>query len=338
MESLFAIKGGFTGLAVSSRVRLARNLKEYPFQGLSRAQYEEIADKTFAVLEKTPALSGAFEKKTIGAGSPEAARLVETHRISPELARGGGFLIQSTDGNVSIMIGEEDHLRIQVIGQGLCPKECLETGKRIASLIENDLPFAYDKQLGYLTTCPTNVGTGLRASVMLHLPALTGNGGIPQVINFAGRAGCAVRGAYGEGSEATGGFYQISNQVTLGCSAEEFTEKLITTTTSVIEAEKKAREALRATQEPALKNRIYRALGVLQSAYLMSSKEATALISDLLVGLQMGYLTGVDSLALYDLEQTMNASLSSEDTATRDLERARIIRDAAEKIKLTKQQ
>lgn len=335
MESLFAIKGGFTGLAVSSRVRLARNLADYPFQGLSRAQYEEITDKVLAVLEKTPALAGAFGRKTIEANSTEAARLVESHKISPDLAKKGGFLIESKDGNVSIMIGEEDHLRVQVMGQGLCPKECLETAKRIASLIENNLPFAYDKQLGYLTVCPTNVGTGLRASVMLHLPALTGSGGIPQVINFAGRAGCAVRGAYGEGSEAIGSFYQISNQVTLGCSAEEFTKKLIATTTSVIEAEKKARETLRTTQESALKNRIYRAVGVLQNAYLMNSKEATALISDLLVGLQMGYLKGMDSLELYDLEQTMNASLLADDAEARDLKRARIIRDALKPITIT---
>lgn len=335
MDSLFAIKGGFTGIAVSSRVRLARNLKDYPFQGLSRAQYEEIADKVLAVLEKTPALAGAFERKTIVANSTEAARLVELHKISPDLAKKGGFLIESTDGNVSIMIGEEDHLRVQVMGQGLCPKECLETAKRIASLIENDLLFAYDKQLGYLTVCPTNVGTGLRASVMLHLPALTGSGGIPQVISFAGRAGCAVRGAYGEGSNAIGSFYQISNQVTLGCSAEEFTEKLIATTTSVIEAEKKARETLRTTQESVLKNRIYRAVGLLKNAYLMTSKEATSLISDLLVGLQMGYLKGMDSLALYDLEQTMNASLLADDAESRDVKRAHILRDALKQITIT---
>ncbi|MFQ9975546.1 MAG: hypothetical protein ACLRVN_04310 [Butyricicoccus sp.] len=177
--------------------------------------------------------------------STEASQLVEEHLISPELAQNGGWLIVSKDSGVSIMVGEEDHLRLQVIGTGLCPKECLETANRVASLIEAALPFAYDERLGYLTACPTNIGTGLRASIMLHLPMLTATEQMDRIIGYAGSRGCAVRGTYGEGSQAVGGFYQVSNQVTLGASAAELTDKLVETATTIIDAEKKAREQVR---------------------------------------------------------------------------------------------
>ena len=150
--SMFEIHGGFTGLAATSRVRLARNLKGYPFR-LTEAQHKEITDKVFAALQNNPTVGPEFEKKQIIPRSTEASQLVEEHLISPELAQNGGWLIVSKDGGVSIMVGEEDHLRLQVIGTGLCPKECLDTANRIAALIEGELPFAYDERLGYLTAC-----------------------------------------------------------------------------------------------------------------------------------------------------------------------------------------
>ena len=164
--SMFEIHGGFTGLAASSRVRLARNIKGYPFR-LTEQQHSEIADKIFAALKENPTIGPEFDKKQIIPRSTEASQLVEEHLISPELAQNGGWLIVSKDSGVSIMVGEEDHLRLQVIGTGLCPKECLETANRVASLIEAALPFAYDERLGYLTACPTNIGTGLRASPLV---------------------------------------------------------------------------------------------------------------------------------------------------------------------------
>ena len=203
--SMFEIHGGFTGLAASSRVRLARNIKGYPFR-LTEQQHSEIADKIFAALKENPTIGPEFDKKQIIPRSTEASQLVEDH------------LIVSKDSGVSIMVGEEDHLRLQVIGTGLCPKECLETANRVASLIEAALPFAYDERLGYLTACPTNIGTGLRASIMLHLPMLTATEQMDRIIGYAGSRGCAVRGTYGEGSQAVGGFYQVSNQVTLGAT------------------------------------------------------------------------------------------------------------------------
>ena len=331
--SMFEIHGGFTGLAASSRVRLARNLKGYPFR-LTEAQHSEIADKVFSTLQNNPTIGSEFEKKQIIPRSTEASQLVEEHLISPELAQNGGWLIVSKDGGVSIMVGEEDHLRLQVIGTGLCPKECLETANRIAALIEAALPFAYDERLGYLTACPTNVGTGLRASIMLHLPMLTATNEIGRLVGYAGSRGCAVRGAYGEGSKAVGGFYQISNQVTLGASAAELTDKLVETATTIIDAEKKAREQVRSQNEAGLRDRIYRAAGTLRSAYLIETSEAIQCISDVLVGLQMGMLSGIDPQQLYALEQRIRPAMLTGSPQERDQKRAAMLREAAQNLKM----
>ena len=329
--SMFEIHGGFTGLAASSRVRLARNLKGYPFRLTGAAQ--EIADKVFSALQNNPTIGPEFEKKQIIPRSTEASQLVEEHLISPELAQNGGWLIVSKDGGVSIMVGEEDHLRLQVIGTGLCPKECLETANRIAALIEAALPFAYDERLGYLTACPTNIGTGLRASIMLHLPMLTATDGRGRMAGYAGSRGCAVRGAYGEGSKAVGGFYQISNQVTLGASAAELTDKLVETATAIIDAEKKAREQVRSQNEAGLRDRIYRAAGTLRSAYLIETAEAVQCISDVLVGLQMGMLSGIDPQKLYTLEQRIRPAMLTGAPQERDIKRAAMLREAAQNIR-----
>ena len=331
--SMFEIHGGFTGFAASSRVRLARNLKGYPFR-LTEAQHSEIADKVFSTLQNNPTIGSEFEKKQIIPRSTEASQLVEEHLISPELAQNGGWLIVSKDGGVSIMVGEEDHLRLQVIGTGLCPKECLETANRIAALIEAALPFAYDERLGYLTACPTNVGTGLRASIMLHLPMLTATNEIGRLVGYAGSRGCAVRGAYGEGSKAVGGFYQISNQVTLGASAAELTDKLVETATTIIDAEKKAREQVRSQNEAGLRDRIYRAAGTLRSAYLIETAEAVQCISDVLVGLQMGLLSGIDPQQLYALEQRIRPAMLTGAPQERDQKRAAMLREVAQNLKM----
>ena len=310
--SMFEIHGGFTGLAASSRVRLARNIKGYPFR-LTEQQHSEIADKIFAALKENPTIGPEFDKKQIIPRSTEASQLVEEHLISPELAQNGGWLIVSKDSGVSIMVGEEDHLRLQVIGTGLCPKECLETANRVASLIEAALPFAYDERLGYLTACPTNIGTGLRASIMLHLPMLTATEQMD-------------RGTYGEGSQAVGGFYQVSNQVTLGASAAELTDKLVETATTIIDAEKKAREQVRSQNEPALRDRIYRAAGTMKSAYLIDTSEAVQCISDVLIGLQMGFLSGMDAQKLYALEERIRPAMLTGAPQDRDKKRAEILR------------
>lgn len=322
----FSIQGGFTGLAASTRVRLARNVKGYPYRNLTPEQLDEIAHKVWDVLQTAPAISNGLTLVDVRAGSRESMQLIEKHMISPQFAQCGGKLIASASGDISIMLGEEDHIRLQVLGGGLCPKECMETARRIADLISTRVPFDYSDALGYLTTCPSNLGTGLRVSVMLHLPILTESGAVERMIAWAARQGFAVRGAYGEGSNAIGGFYQLSNQVTLGLSEDAIVEKLIAAATEVIDHEKKAREQLRTVNGDALFDRIARASAILRYARLLSSEEAARYISDVLIGLQMGYLSGVQPQTLIDAEQDTRPALISGEPNARDRARAEYLR------------
>lgn len=333
--SAFTIKGGFAGLAASTRVRLARNVKGYPYRTLTPGQLNEITDKVWSALQSAPALAQEFTRTEVRAGSAEALALVEAHQISPELARRGGRLIASKDGGVAIMLGEEDHIRLQVMGTGLCPKECMETARRLAGLIENSVPFDYSDKLGYLTACPSNLGTGLRVSVMLHLPILTQSGAMERMINWAARQGFTVRGAYGEGTRAAGGFYQISNQITLGLSEDAIVEQLIAAATEVIDNEKKAREQLRTNNETGLADSVARAAGTLMTARLLSSEEAADCVSRVLVGLQMGYLAGVSPEALVAAEQQTRPAVLGGSPADRDRRRAESMRAAVKSLTIT---
>lgn len=326
------IEGGFAGLVASTRVRLARNLRGYPYRSLTGAQYEEITRKVWDALQTAPAIASDFTQTQVRANSAEAAALVERHLISPELAASGGYLIASADGGVAIMVGEEDHIRLQVLGTGLCPKECMAEAKRLAALLENQIPMDFDDSLGYLTACPSNLGTGLRASVMLHLPLLYAAGHLQDVIAGAGRMGFTVRGAYGEGSEAVGGFFQLSNQVTLGVSEDTIVEKLIALSTEVLESEKRLRELARTQQEPILADRICRAVGVLQTARLIETGEAIDCLSQVLIGLSMGYLDGLKPTEVYELEQRIRPALLGGTPSGRDRRRAELLRAAAKRL------
>lgn len=330
----YAIHGGFTGLAASTRVRLARNVKGYPYRNLTPGQLTEIANKVWDALSAAPAVANGLHMTDVRAGSQEAMQLIEKHMISPEFAKKGGKLIASDSGDIAIMLGEEDHIRLQVMGTGLCPKECMEKAKRIADLIENRVPFDYSDQLGYLTACPSNLGTGLRVSVMLHLPVLTQSGAAERLVGWAARQGFTVRGAYGEGTRAAGGFYQISNQITLGLSEDAIVDKLITAATEVIDQEKKAREQLRSQNEDALFDRIARSAGVLRHARLLPSQEAVTCISDVLIGLQMGYLTGVSPEELIETEQMTQPAMIAGAPHERDRVRAQKLREVTEGLRI----
>lgn len=330
--SMFTFSGGFGDLCASTRVRLARNLKGWPYRDLTEKQKNEIADKVMDAIAAAPAVSAEFSRRTLRPGDPASAALVERHLISPDFARTGGPLITSKDGGVSIMIGEEDHLRIQILGSGLCPKECLEAGKRLAALIEASVSMDYSEQLGYLTACPSNLGTGLRVSVMLHLPVLAGNGGLSMLSNNQARQGFTLRGAYGEGSKAVGGFYQLSNQITLGLSEDAILERMLSAATETITMEKRAREELRATDESMLMDQICRAVGILQTARRMTSSEALDKLSLAMMGVQLGYCTGVTGQELFRAEQASRPALLAGDPDQRDLQRAKNLREIAKKI------
>ncbi len=332
--STFIQKGGFTDLVATTRVRLARNVRGYTYRGLGLGEYREIADKVWSALQTAPAIASDFAMTEVRAGSQEAAALVEKHLISPDLARKGGFLIASSDGGAAIMIGEEDHIRLQVLGSGLCPKECMETARRLAGLLEGQLQMDYDEKLGYLTACPSNLGTGLRASVMLHLPVLAANSGLSQMMSWAGRQGFTVRGAYGEGSKATGAFFQLSNQITLGLSEDAIIDRLIDAATGVIEAEKKAREQLRTRDEIGLSDQVCRAAGILRTARRIDTAEALECLSYVLIGLQMGYLRGVPSQDIMAAEQAVRPVLLGGTAGERDVKRAAFLRAVTENLEV----
>lgn len=331
----FIFRGGFGELCASTRIRLARNLKGYSYRGLTPQDKADIADKVMAALATAPAISAQFIRQTVPPNDPNGIILVERRLISPAFARTGGELIRTKDGGVSMMIGEEDHIRIQVLGSGLCPRECLETAQRLATLLEANIPMDYTEKLGYLTACPSNLGTGLRVSVMLHLPILTANGSIHRLMNRAGQQGLTVRGAYGEGSRASGGFYQLSNQITLGLSESAITDRVIEAATNTIALEKRAREELRAADEAQLADQICRAVGTLQTARLITGKEALDCLSLALIGVQLGYVHGITSSELIAAEQDTRPALLPGTPAERDFSRAKLLRQLTQKITLS---
>ena len=211
--------------------------------------------------------------------------------------------------------------------------DCLALCLSLEQTLAADHPYARSAQYGHLTARPCDAGSGLRASLLLHLPMLTAIGQMDRIIGYAGSRGCAVRGTYGEGSQAVGGFYQVSNQVTLGASAAELTDKLVETATTIIDAEKKAREQVRSQNEPALRDRIYRAAGTMKSAYLIDTSEAVQCISDVLIGLQMGFLSGMDAQKLYTLEEHIRPAMLTGAPQDRDRKRAEMLREATAGIR-----
>ena len=243
-------KAGNCGdVVISTRVRLARNLKQYPFPTRATDKQREAVEQKVkdALLSGNSILSKEFRFLPLeSASEEEAVSLVERHIVSPEFIsdRRGKAVLISEDESISIMINEEDHLRIQVLREGLSLKEAAETADRIDTLLSETLDFAYDSEFGYLTQCPTNLGTGLRASVMLHLPALTESGAMPRVSSNLSKLGLTLRGTYGEGSKITGALYQLSNQITLGLSESEAVENLRAITVQLMEEERKARSQM----------------------------------------------------------------------------------------------
>ncbi len=284
-------------IVISSRVRIARNLAGQVFSCLaSSEQTEAVLKKICSVTEKENELAdfNFYAMKELTAIEKQA--LVEKHLVSPLLARDSrnGALLLSSDEAVSLMINEEDHLRLQVILPGFQLEEAWEKADYYDSLLEKKIDFAFDEQYGYLTACPTNIGTGLRGSVMLHLPALIMTGQLNRLLGALSQVGLAVRGLYGEGSEIIGNLVQISNQVTLGQGEGEIIGNLGGMIGQVIEQEQNARQALLDKKRAQMADRAWRALGLLRYAQVMSSKEAMQLISDLRIGHDLGLVKSVD--------------------------------------------
>ena len=279
-------------IAVSSRIRIARNLKGIPFPSkMSLEQKKELNKKVKQAITNSNSSFAKSLKYIEMRDIPENQRfaMVERHIISPEFAAKGldGAIILSSDESISIMVGEEDHIRIQVILGGLNIDEAYDIADKIDTLLHNSLDFAFDSKLGFLTECPTNLGTGLRASVMLHLPALETSGEMESLSQSISKIGFTVRGMYGEGTKSLASLYQISNQITLGLSEKNALDNLKIITAQLIEKEKEIRNGYNKLK---IEDLCFRALGLLQNSRILSSEEAMNLLSSVKLGKSMGIL------------------------------------------------
>ena len=330
--------GPDSDIVISSRIRVARNLESDIFPILATdEQADEVLGKVRGVLSHPSLLQlGHFEWIDMNElNDLEKMVLVEKHLISPNLANDSrnSAVILSDNESISIMVNEEDHLRIQCLYPGFQIREAWELADRIDDIFESRLDYAYDEKRGYLTSCPTNVGTGIRASVMLHLPALVITQQINRLLNAIHQVGLAVRGIYGEGSEALGNLFQISNQITLGQSEEEILNNLYSVVRQIIEHERTARKRLLAENEYRLRDRVGRSYGILSNAAIIDSKEAAQRLSDVRLGIDLGLIDGVSANVLNELtimtqpgflQQVAGQRLNPDE---RDVRRAQLIRE-----------
>ena len=333
MSSWYTTHAPEDDIAVSTRIRLARNLSGLPFPArMNPEQRKELNLKVKnAVLQSnTPFAKSLKYIDMADVPQTEIAAMVERHIISPEFAEENAdrAIIISADESISIMIGEEDHVRIQVILGGLQLEKAYDTAEQLDSLLYNELHFAFDRSLGFLTECPTNLGTGLRASVMLHLPVTESNGEISSIAETVGKIGFTVRGMYGEGTKASASMYQVSNQITLGISEKNAIDNLKIITTQLIDKERKARNGLNKIK---LEDMCFRALGTLQNSRILSSKEMMDLLSRIKLGISMGIIkTDVLPIKLF-IEGQPNMLMKKYgqlEPEERDIYRAAFIRDA----------
>lgn len=289
--------GPESDIVISSRIRLARNLADFPFvrrcTDHDRAAIETSVSQR---LERCKDLSGLIFLNVAEMDPVDRQFLVERQLISRELAESAGARAVAIDAEeqYSLMINEEDHLRIQLMKSGLDLENTWAQINEIDDLIESQVNYAYHDQLGYLTACPTNVGTGMRVSVMLHLPALVITRQIDKVFRSLQKISLAVRGLYGEGSQAMGDFYQISNQITLGRDEQELIRQVGDVVPVLIDYERRAREYLVRESQKDLHDRVSRAYGILCTAQTISSEETMHLLSSVRMGINLGLIRDVE--------------------------------------------
>jgi protein arginine kinase len=330
-------EGPESEIVISSRVRIARNLEHQPFPLLATNQQASDVMEQLTGVSQSGKLAAVGQFETIilsDLTELEKRVLVEKHLISPNLANDSrcGAVILSNNESVSIMINEEDHLRIQCLYPGFQIQEAWALASGIDDIFEEAADYAFDELRGYLTTCPTNVGTGIRASVMMHLPALVLTNQINRILSAVTQVGLAVRGLYGEGSEALGNLFQVSNQITLGQSEDEIIENLYGVARQIIEHEKAARTRLLQESRIRVEDRVKRSYGILSHAMIMDSKESAQRLSDVRLGADLGILEHVTPQMLNELlvmtqpgflQQTFNEKMNAEQ---RDVRRAELIR------------
>ncbi|MDP3387013.1 MAG: protein arginine kinase [Eubacteriales bacterium] len=324
--------GEFRDVVVSSRIRLARNLDNYRFPiRIGTDEARQVYDDVIRSLDKNKYLS--FKMKDIPV--IERNMLVEKHIISPALLHTpniSGFAMNEQEDE-TIMINEEDHIRIQVLDSGLALKKAWKKADEIDNQLGNSLRYAYDEKIGYLTSCPTNLGTGLRVSVMLHLPAMEMTKEINKVLTTITQFGLAVRGVYGEGTKALGSLYQISNQSTLGDSEETIIKKIDHLTRQIAEKERITRKNIFEKSAVSFEDKIFRAYGILKNTRIISTDEAVRLISFLKLGIASGLITDnnindMDKLFIEIQPASLQyISRKEMNDMERDIKRAEIIRN-----------
>ncbi len=330
-------KGPESDVVVSSRVRLARNFKEYPFPyRMTKEQAESVLSKVKDVIQGS---SSSATKNFVYMNMQELPPvdrqiLMEKHLISPNLleSRVSSAAIISKDEKISVMVNEEDHLRIQCLFPGLQLNKAWNLCGKLDTLLEEKIDFAFSKQYGYLTCCSTNIGTGIRASAMLHLPALTMTGYIGRVLEACGKLGVAVRGLYGEHSEAAGNMFQISNQVTLGMTEDEIISNMTNITSQIMEQERTLRGELYVQNPQRLEDKVFRSLGILTHARIISTEESLKLLSDIRLGVEMGIIKDIPIEKINEvmlliqpayLQKRVGKNLSPDE---RDIQRAETVR------------
>lgn len=295
-------------VAISTRIRLARNLKSLPFgHKMSASQQQELLDRVTEALKLANLGNNKLEFiKLDDLDDKSRYSLVERHLASPNFVEGptNKLLVVSEDNSISIMVNEEDHLRIQVLANGMELENSYKLCSMIDDLLDEQLDYAFDEQIGYLTACPTNIGTGLRASIMLHLPAIASSGAIGSLIKTVGRLGLTIRGTYGEGSNVQGSIYQLSNQLTIGLDEETALKNLENVAKQIINRENELRkEMYQGGETVALTDRIMRSLGTLKYAELLASNEFYDLVSNVRLGISLGIINDVDIKSLNILYQ-----------------------------------
>jgi protein arginine kinase len=334
--SWYLEEGPESDVVASTRIRFARNIKNIKFIGMASSEdYKKVID----IFEKNP-ISPKFKLYRLrDMDMITKMSLVEKHLISPDIIKDEDketAVILSEDESISIMLNEEDHLRIQVISAGLELEKTLLMANKIDEEISKIVEYAYDDNYGYLTACPTNVGTGLRCSVMLHLPALTMSNYINKVLEAINKVGVNIRGVYGEGTEALGNMYQISNKVTLGVTEKELIDNIKTISEKIIEQERNARKYLM-NLEIDIEDRVYRAYGTLISARKISTNECSKLLSDVRLGIDLGIIRELDVKTINELlvltkpaniQKYFKTNLEPEE---RDIKRADVIKSIINK-------
>lgn len=327
-------------IVISTRLRLARNFTNRPFPNrLSDKQADELGREVLSALLGAAPQEKWQELSLDEIFAREQGVLLEKHLISPDILQHtpGRFLAVNEEENLAVMVNEEDHLRIQAIFPGLQPDEAWQQVLQLEEGLSERLDFAFDDKLGYLTACPTNLGTGLRVSVMLHLPALEMTDKLGGIFRQLQQVGFVVRGVYGEGSESLGSLYQVSNQVTLGFAEEEIIARLKQLTEEIVTQELQARQWLLANREMWLRDRIGRACGILGGAYLLTSKEAMAELSLVRLGVAMGLCRVLDyrgvNLLMLNLQAAFLQTAAARELAPmeRDVLRAKLARAALAK-------